>query len=352
MKSTEGKGDDRASGIVGASTLILAIAFCLLILLAWRLSDLLLLLFGAVIVAVALGAMAAPLERWLHLSERSAVGIAVALTLIAIAVGSWLVGDRLVEQTNDLRERLPAALAELGKWARSYRIGAALQEVWSGANAEDVPWASVANAATRTLGAIGSIGLLLVVAVYLAANPTLYRRGLVRLVPPDYRARIDEALLASGEALGRWLLGQAVSMLFVGSATALGLALLGVPLALTVGLIAGVLAFVPFFGPIASGVLAVLLAFTQGPTQALYVVGLSVAIQQVEGNLLMPWVQRWAVELPPVLGITATVIFGMLFGLPGVILATPLMVVAMVLVQKLYIEGLLEAGKEGSEATP
>jgi predicted PurR-regulated permease PerM len=87
----------------------------------------------------------------------------------------------------------------------------------------------------------------------------------------------------------------------------------------------------------------VLLAFTQGPTQALYVLGLSVAIQQIEGNVLMPWVQRWAVELPPVLGISAAVIFGLLFGLPGVILATPLMVVAMVVVRKLYVEGLLEA---------
>lgn len=351
MSDTEGKGDHRASSIASSSTLLLAVALGLLMLLAWRLSDVLLLLFGAVIVAVALGAMAVPLKRWLRLSQRVAVGVAVALTLIVITAGSWLVGDRLVEQTNDLRERLPAALAELGAWARSYRIGVALQEVWTSANAEDVPWASVANAATRTLGAIGSIGLLLVVGVYLAADPTLYRRGLVRLVPPAYRARIDGALLASGEALGRWLLGQAVSMLFVGSATAIGLALLGVPLALTVGLIAGVLAFVPFFGPIASGVLAVLLAFTQGPTQALYVAGLSVAIQQVEGNLLMPWVQRWAVELPPVLGITAAVIFGLLFGLPGVILATPLMVVVMVLVQKLYVESLLESTEEAAEAT-
>jgi predicted PurR-regulated permease PerM len=343
MSDTNGKGSERASSIAGSSAIFLAVALGLLMLLAWRLSDVLLLLFGAVILAVALGSMAGPLQRRLHLSQRVAVGVTVALTFIVITAGSWLVGDQLVEQANDLRERLPAALDKLNAWASSFPIGVTLQEVWRGANTEDVPWASVANAATRTLGAIGSLGLLLVVGVYLAADPTLYRLGLVRLVPPAYRARIDGALLASGQALGRWLLGQGMSMLFVGSATAIGLALLGVPLALTVGLIAGVLAFVPFFGPIASGLLAVLLAFTQGPTQALFVVGLSVVIQQVEGNLLMPWVQRWAVELPPVLGITAAVIFGLLFGLPGVILATPLMVVAMVLVQTLYVEGLLEA---------
>ena len=77
------------------------------------------------------------------------------------------------------------------------------------------------------------------------------------------------------------------------------------------------------------------------------------AIQQVEGNLLMPFVQRWAVELPPVLGITAAVIFGLLFGLPGVVLATPLMVVVMVLVQKLYVEGVLqEAPSSPSSNSP
>ena len=122
-----------------------------------------------------------------------------------------------------------------------------------------------------------------------------------------------------------------------------GLDQLDLPLALTLGLVAGALAFIPFFGPIASGVLAVLLAFMQGPELALYVAILCVVIQQIEGNLLMPLVQRWAVELPPVLGITAAVIFGLLFGLPGVILASPLMVVAMVLVRMLYVEGVLES---------
>ena len=214
----------------------------------------------------------------------------------------------------------------IGGWARSHSLGLAGLKVWEGINAEDMPWARVANAATRTPGAVGSIGLVLVLVlgVYLAADPHLYR-GLVRLVPPAWRVRVDGALLASAQALSRSLPGQGISMLLVGSATAIGLAVLGIPLAVTIGVIAGVLAFVPFFGPIASGILAVLLAFMQGPQQALCVAGICIAIQQVEGNLLMPSVQRWAVSLPAVLGVSAAVIFGLLFGLPGVILATPLM---------------------------
>lgn len=326
------------------STRILALGALLIVLslLAWRLSDVLVLMFGAVIVAVALQAFAAPLERFLRVKHQLAVAAAVALTLAVVVLGSWLAGDRLLAQTEDLRQRIPEAMAALVAWARGHSLGVAALKVLEGLNAEDMPWARVANAATRTLGALGSIGLVLVLGVYLAADPQLYRRGLVRLVPPAWRARVDGALLASAQALSRWLLGQGISMLFVGSTTAIGLAMLGIPLAATIGVIAGVLAFVPFFGPIASGILAVLLAFMQGPQQALYVAGLCIAIQQVEGNLLMPFVQRWAVNLPAVLGIIAAVIFGLLFGLPGVILATPLMVVLIVLIEKLYVEAVLE----------
>jgi hypothetical protein len=119
-------------------------------------------------------------------------------------------------------------------------------------------------------------------------------------------------------------------MLFVGATTAFGLWLLDVPLALSVGVLSGLLAFIPFFGAIAGGLLAVLLGFMRGPETALYVLILAAVIQQVEGNVLMPLVERWAVGLPPVLGLAATVMFGVLFGLLGVLLAAPAMIVLMV----------------------
>jgi predicted PurR-regulated permease PerM len=102
------------------------------------------------------------------------------------------------------------------------------------------------------------------------------------------------------------------------------------------------LEFIPFFGPIASGVLAVLVGFSQGPQQALYVALLFLAIQQVEGNVLVPLVQRWAVKLPPVMSLVAVVAFGTLFGMMGIVVATPLIVVLLVLVRRLYVEETLE----------
>ena len=117
------------------------------------------------------------------------------------------------------------------------------------------------------------------------------------------------------------------------------------PLALAIGLISGLLAFIPFFGALVGGGLAVLVAFMEGPQTALHVLILCIAIQQVEGHVLMPLVQRWAVALPPVLGLMSTLVFGVLFGVIGVLFATPMMVVVMTWVQCLYVERLADPGR-------
>lgn len=198
----------------------------------------------------------------------------------------------------------------------------------------------IAVAAGSKFGALSGAAMMLVIGLYLAMAPRVSRYGLVRLMPLSVRARIDEVLVTCDKPLSRWLLGQSESMLFVGATTALGLWLLDVPLALSVGVLSGLLAFIPFFGAIAGGLLAVLLGFMQGSETALYVLRLALVIKQIEGNVLMPLVERWAVGLPPVLGIAATVMLGLMFGLLGVLLAAPAMIALRV--EGLYIKGVLE----------
>lgn len=317
-----------------------------LALLLWRLAHVLLLVFGGVVLAVALRALARRLERHLHVPPQASVLVAVLIVVAVLVAAGWAVGTPLAEQFGRLREQVPAAIEAARAWLASQALGQRLLELWRDMRqtaTDGMPWARLLGVAGLTLNAVGSMALMMLIAVFLAASPRTYERGLVRLVPVPYRARMRDALQACDEALSRWLLGQAVSMLFVGTATALTLAVLGVPLAAAVGLLAGLMAFVPFFGAIAAGLLSVLLAFAQGPQTALYAAVAFLVIQQIEENVLMPFVQRWAVQLPPVLGLMAALVFGVLFGLPGVLFATPLMVVAMVLVQRLYIESVLES---------
>ena len=144
-----------------------------------------------------------------------------------------------------------------------------------------------------------------------------------------------------GRALWLWLIGQSVDMLAVALATGLGLWAIGVPLPVALGLIAGVTNFIPYLGPFIGAAPAVLIAFAHDPADALWTALLFAAIQQVEGNVLQPVIQRRATALPPVLTILAVVGAGVLFGLVGVLVATPLLLVLIVLVRMLYVEDAL-----------
>jgi predicted PurR-regulated permease PerM len=193
----------------------------------------------------------------------------------------------------------------------------------------------------RTLLSVGSglADLLVVIfaGIYLATQPNFYRVGAIKLVPPTRRKIAAEAMLESERALRLWLKGQAIAMVVVGLLTGFGLWFLGMPSAMTLGLLAGVLEFIPFAGPIIAAVPAVLLALAVSPELALWVTLLYVIVQQFEGNVLTPLVQQYAVDLPGAVLLFSLIGFGTLFGTLGVILAAPLAVVTMVLVKRLYV---------------
>jgi predicted PurR-regulated permease PerM len=191
------------------------------------------------------------------------------------------------------------------------------------------------------LGAIGNVVIILFVGIYFAASPQLYTSGIIKLIPQSKRGRARQVLNKIGHTLAQWLLGKSVSMLIVGTATSIGLSLLGVPLALILGIIAGLLDFVPYLGPVMAGVPAVLIAFSISPDLALYTVLLFTGVQLVEGYVLQPLIESRAVDLPPALTIVMQLVFGTLFGFAGVALATPLAAALKVLVQMLYVEDVL-----------
>lgn len=311
--------------------------------LLWQLRDAVMILFGAVLFAATLHALSQPLVRHTRLSA-SVATVIVLLGLIALTAGGlWWLGDPLAQQLQSLRDELPKAWDSAKRWLASVPLGSRAVAMTSRLGSGSVPWGNIANVASDVLRALSNIVLIALLGVYLALGVRSYRDGLVRLFPVARRSELGGAIDAAGHALSGWLVGQGVTMLAVGGAVAIGLSLIGMPLALALGVISGLLEFVPFFGPILSGLLAVLVAFVQGPEQALWAGGLFLVIQQVEGNLLVPLVQRWAVDLPPALAVGSVVVFGSLFGVWGVVFGTPLAVVTMVLVRKLYIEGHLEA---------
>jgi predicted PurR-regulated permease PerM len=323
-----------------AARVLVVLALTGLALALWQLRHLVLLVFGGVLLAVILAALARRIDAVAHVGQKAAVAACVLVLLVLLGAGGWLVGDALLSQAGELATRLPEALEAVRAWVQAQPFGSALVPLWDQASDVELSWRRVAGAAGVTLGFVGSTVLVVMVGIFVAAEPALYRRGILALLPPAQRGPVGAALGRCGEAVQGWLKGQAVAMLLVGVATGGGLALLDVRLALVLGVLAGVLDFVPFFGPIVSGALAVLLALSEGPDTALYVAALVLVIQQVEGNVLVPLLQRRAVHLPPAVAVLAVVVAGVLFGIAGVVFATPLAVVTMVLVQHLYVARL------------
>jgi predicted PurR-regulated permease PerM len=319
-----------------------------LLALLWHLRHAAILIFGAVLVGATLRALSDPLVARFRLSPRASTTIVLAAMAVAIGAAGWWIGNPLASQLASLGSELPRAWTGVQAWLARSTVGSWLLDSLNQLGDAALPWAGLASLAGTTVEALSAVVLILLMGVYLAFDASLYKRGFVRLFPVGFRPRLDDALKDAGRSLRRWLIGQALTMLAVGLLSAAGLFALGVPLALALGVIAGLLEFVPFFGPIASGLLAVLVAFAQDPTTALEVALLFFAIQQLEGNLLVPLVQRWAVRLPPLLGIAGIVVFGALFGVAGIVFGTPLVVVGMVLVRRLYVEQALEGASSSA----
>jgi predicted PurR-regulated permease PerM len=333
--------DDGAPRRAAPARLALQLLIGAVLLLAlWRLRDVVLISFAAIVAATLLRGLAEPLARRIGVSSHLAIVVVIVALAAFLLAALWLTGQPMLQQLQELRNTVPRAWATALRWLQEQPFGPQLLNWLDSAGDLKVPWDRVAGFASAATTALADLFLVLLLATYLAFDPLLYREGFLRLVPPSRRSEISAALSASGDALRRWMLGQGLTMVTVGATVGIGLAVLGMPLAAAMGLIAALLEFVPFFGAIAWALLGTLLAFAQGPTQALHVAVFFLVVQQLEGNFVIPMVQRWAVHLPPVLSLLAVVIFGTLFGIEGVILGTPLMVVAVVLIRKLYVDRL------------
>ncbi|MEH6791700.1 AI-2E family transporter [Parasphingorhabdus sp.] len=329
-----------AGEIATAALIIIAIGG-----LAWlavELARFFLLIFAAIVIAAVFDAIASWLSRRTGMPRPLGLALAV-IGMFAMFGGAFLLfGSQIASEFDTIRATVPRSMESIEQFLDRYGMGDRARElVETGSQDISRILSSAGGFALAAGSGIADAVLVLVGAIFLAADPATYRRGLLLLVPARAEPTAGLALDDSGKGLRGWMMGQAVSSLVVGALTWLGLELLGVPAAGGLAVVAGLLDVIPMIGPVIAGLPAALLAFTVSPVTALWTVLLFLGIQQLQGNFLQPMIQKQAVNVPPAVLLFAVLAAGLLFGFIGVLLAAPLTIVVFVMVQRVYVEGLL-----------
>jgi predicted PurR-regulated permease PerM len=369
----------RTRDILRAAALIAAVYLALQLL--WVGRTVFFVGFFGVLLGITLSAGVDRLQRWRI--PRGVGALLLVLTGLGMLVGlGSLIAPRIVEQAKELREQVPEVIDRAERWVQQ-RAGGLAQVIETqpapvrqppdsgGAEAADSAGASQAGGEpeqgpgppvdlrrgltqqlagagqhffaffSSTLAVLGGVLIIVFVAIFVAVDPGLYHRGLMHLFPHRSRAKAGEVLSATATTLRRWLVMQGIAMLAIGTITTVTLMLLDVRAAVALGVIAGILEFIPYVGPILSAVPAIAMALVDSPEKALYVAIAYTVIQQLEGSVLQPLLMKEGLELPPVVTLLGQALFSLVFGFLGLLLAVPLLATVMVPVRLLYVRDVV-----------
>lgn len=327
-----------------AAAVAITLGMVSLLALLWLAADVLLLGFAGVLLAVLLRGSANWLAARSLLGKGLSVTLVILVLVLLVGTGSWIAASPVVRQVDLLAETLVHSAAFLQQRLLMYEWGEWLIE-----QAQGIDWGSrrmdlvgkTTGALSTAFGTVLNLVVIGFLGLYLAVQPHIYIHGALRLVPKAWRPRLKEVLYEMGRTLRNWLIGILCSMTVVGLLSGVGLWLLDVPFALALGVMAALLSFVPYLGPIISAVPAMLIAMIHGQQYALYVVALYFGIHLVEGYLLNPLIQQYAIRLPAALLLFAQVMMAILLGGLGVVLAAPVAATMMVGIKMLYVEDIL-----------
>jgi predicted PurR-regulated permease PerM len=326
----------------------------LLLWLSGRVAEVFLLLFLGILISLYLGALTGVLHRRARLPERLAFTSAILLSFGGLALLFWVLVPPLIAQTQELIKVLPTYI---GGWESAIDRMAdrvpALKSVYTPGqhrlllavyNQVSSQFGDVVPKVFTFVEVLVSLFSVIVMGLYLALHPALYREWLIALFPPIHRDLVRDVLTDCASSLRAYIVGLLLTMTFLGTLTAIGLYMLGVPYALTFGVFTGLATIVPFFGTLLATTLPALFVLTgpDGGTRALWVIGLGIVVHLIEGNLVSPYIMSKQVDLPPVLTIVFVLIVGRLLGPLGLLVAVPMLAVIMVVVRRILLSRIYE----------
>lgn len=299
--------------------------------------NVLLMVFAGSLIAIYFHGLGNLLQRKIKLSHRWCVLIGVLITLLLVGFLFSFLGAKISTQVSELSKDIPAILENVKGRLNGSEVGRKILYYFSDGNSSKM-MNSFQDVFRTSFGVVGDVYIILLIGIFFTVNPGLYREGIIKLIPTAGKNRARAVIKRLDFTLKGWLKGMLIAMLFISILSFIGLSIIGVPMALALAFFAGLLNFIPNFGPLIAMIPAVLIGFTEGANTALVIALLYILIQTIESNIITPTIQNVMIKIPPALIIISQVLFGTLTGGLGIILATPLLVVVIVIVDELYVK--------------
>jgi len=309
--------------------------------------EVLLLILAGVLIAIYFHGFAGIFKKYFHWPSKLSIVISVFFNLLLLIGFFWFVGARLQQQVSQLSETLPATIENAKEQMSQTALGSKALQLLNSTGDSEKTMNVVKRFFSSGFGVLSDLYIVFLLGLFFTVSPSLYKKGIVSLLPAKAKDKGKELTNRLSIILKKWLEGQIIGFFFIAILTAIGLVILGMPLVLTLALIAGLLNFIPNFGPIIALIPAVLISLMQGPGTAVIIVCMYTFIQIIQTSVTQPLIEQKMISIPPALTVVGQVALGMLTGFWGVLLAVPVMAILMTVIDQLYIQNQ-EAYKSSS----
>jgi predicted PurR-regulated permease PerM len=318
-------------------TVAIATLLVVFILIARVAFNVLLMALAGSLMAVYFHGLADLIQRKTRLNRTVAMLISVAGSIAILGLLLWFIGAKIQSQVTQLNNTLPHTISTAKAKLNATPVGQKLLDYSSGDNSKKL-LDTAQTFFNTSFGVLGDLYIILFLGIFFTASPSLYKDGILVLVPANKKPVAIRVMDRISLALKGWLKGMLLSMVLITVLITVALTILGIPVAMVLGLITGILEIVPNFGPLIAMIPGVLLALTMGTGTAIIVAVVYIVSQTIVANIVTPLIQKKMINMPPALTLISQLIMGTLSGALGIILAVPLLAMLVILVDELYVK--------------